>query len=241
MSDDINSDAAPDRGLVLVDKGAPRASYNPNPLWVLICSFQPRTGSLIWNTGRVVMPLPRVSQAGELRSVSYSDLDGNMSWIPLANRRQANLDSSGNPTNNDVLTLEDVAKGRKQVVLTLENNKLTMDSTSLNTTLTSYASRLLKAPTQIGARVRFDSTIICQWVNQTLSTRNIVRKAEGQFDISFPTPLQSSFGINASMQSNQPGIIQYGNVTEKWISVFTYDLQGKVAQFDGDFSFDIQT
>ena len=65
-----------------------------------------------------------------------------MSWILLANIRQANLDSSGNLTNNDVLTLEDVTKGRKQVVLTLENNKLTMDSTSLNTTLTSYASRL---------------------------------------------------------------------------------------------------
>ena len=97
MPDDINPDATPDSGVVLVDNGATLESYNPNPLWVLICSFQPQTGSLIWNPGRVVMPLPRVSQAGEIRSVSYSDLDGNMSWMPLANRRQANLDSSGNP------------------------------------------------------------------------------------------------------------------------------------------------
>ena len=43
---DINSDATLDSGLVLVDNGAPLASYNPNQLWVLICSFQPQTGSL---------------------------------------------------------------------------------------------------------------------------------------------------------------------------------------------------
>jgi hypothetical protein len=118
LPNDINSDSTPDSGVVLVDNGAPLASYNPNPLWVLICSFQPQTGSLIWNPGRVVMPLPRVSQAGELRSVSYSDLDGNMSWIPLANRRQANLDSSGNPLPDETdnpLTLEDITKGRKQI------------------------------------------------------------------------------------------------------------------------------
>ena len=46
-----------------------------------------------------------------------------MSWTPLANRRQANPDSLGNPINNDVLTLEDVTQGGKQVVLTLENNR----------------------------------------------------------------------------------------------------------------------
>ena len=84
MPDDITFDATPDSGVLLVDNGAPLASCNPNPLWVLICSLQPQIGSLSWNPGRVVMPLPRLCQARELRSVSHSDLDGNVSWIPLA-------------------------------------------------------------------------------------------------------------------------------------------------------------
>ena len=42
MLDDINSDATPDSGIVLVDNGAPLASYNLNPLWVLMCSLQPQ-------------------------------------------------------------------------------------------------------------------------------------------------------------------------------------------------------
>ena len=147
LPDDINSDSTPNNGLILVDHGSPIASYNPNPLWVLICSVSPQYRSIIWNPGRII--IPRSFQPGELRSFTYERNNGKMSWIPLANRRQSNLDSSGNPINNDVLTLEDVTKGRKQVVLTLENNKLTMDSTSLNTTLTSYASRLWKAPKQL--------------------------------------------------------------------------------------------
>ena len=32
LPNDINSDSTPDSGLVLVDNGAPLASYNPNPL-----------------------------------------------------------------------------------------------------------------------------------------------------------------------------------------------------------------
>ena len=62
LPNDINSDSTPDSGLVLVDNGAPLASYNPNPLWVLICSFQPQTGSLIWTPRRVdIATTPSIS------------------------------------------------------------------------------------------------------------------------------------------------------------------------------------
>jgi hypothetical protein len=247
LPNDINSDSTPDSGLVLVDNGAPLASYNPNPLWVLICSFQPQTGSLIWNPGRVVMPLPRVSQAGELRSVSYSDLDGNMSWIPLANRRQANLDSSGNPLPDETdspLTLEDITKGRKQINIIYDSscNKISFDSSTLNSTLALYHSRLPKTPKQLGARIKFDSTIVYQWGNQTLTEKHLFRKSVGQLDILFPTPLNSrNYGVQLSMLSDKPGILQYSNTTERGFSILTYDLSGKLITFDGDFTVDILT
>ena len=41
-----------------------------------------------------------------------------MSWIPLANKSQAHLDSSGNPlpdVTDNPLTLEDSTTGRKQI------------------------------------------------------------------------------------------------------------------------------
>ena len=93
------------------------------------------------------MPLPRVSSGGELRSVSYNQFDGNMSWIPVANRRQANLDSSGNPlpdVNDSPLTLEDSTKGRKQINIIHDSscNKISFDSPTLNSTLALYQSRL---------------------------------------------------------------------------------------------------
>jgi hypothetical protein len=87
LPNDINSYSTPDSGLVLVDNGAPLASYNPNPLWILICSVSPQDRSILWNPGRVNIPRP--FQPGELRSYSFNSFNGNMSWIPLANRRQA--------------------------------------------------------------------------------------------------------------------------------------------------------
>ena len=130
LPNDINADSTPDSGLVLVDNGAPLASYNPNPLWILICSVSPQDRSILWNPGRVNIPRP--FQPGELRSYSFNSFNGNMSWIPLANRRQANLDSSGNPLpllgslsdaglgktadeTDSQLTLEDITKRRKQM------------------------------------------------------------------------------------------------------------------------------
>ena len=81
-----------------------------------------------------------------------------------------------------------------------------------------------------------------QWGNQALSARNIARRGDGQIDISIPSALPNAdYGVNLSLQSNKPGIIQYSNVTERGLSTVTYDLQGKLAQFDGYFSFDIQT
>ena len=53
---DIDSDSTLDSGLHLVDDGAPLASYNPNPLWVLIRSVSPQYRSIIWNPGRVNIP-----------------------------------------------------------------------------------------------------------------------------------------------------------------------------------------
>jgi hypothetical protein len=80
-----------------------------------------------------------------------------------------------------------------------------------------------------------------QWGNQIISDKNIVKSRDGCFDIKFPTALSNAaFGVNLSMQSNKPGIIQYSNFTEKGISVLTFDLQGNLSQFDGDFSIEIQ-
>ena len=41
LPDDINSDSTPNHGRILVANGAPIASYNPNPVWILICSVSP--------------------------------------------------------------------------------------------------------------------------------------------------------------------------------------------------------
>ena len=108
--------------------------------------------------------------------------------------------------------------------------------------MNSYSSRLLRSPKQIGARIKFDLTIMSQWGNQALSARNIARRGDGQIDIRFPSALpDADYGVNLSLQSNKPGFIQYSNVTEKGLSIVTYDSQGKLTQLDGDFSFDIQT
>ena len=100
----------------------------------------------------------------------------------------------------------------------------------------------MRAPKQIGARINFDSTIIEQWGNAKLIAKNVEKKCDGQIDIIFTPPLSNAnYGVNLAMQSTKPGIIQYTNTTEKGLSVVTYDLKGRMAQFDGDFSFDIQT
>ena len=143
LPNDINSDSTPESGLVLVDNGAPLASYNPNPLWILICSVSPQDRSILWNPGRVNIPRP--FQPGELRSYSFNSYNGNMSWIPLANRRQANLDSSGNPLPDETdspLTLEDITKGRKQINIIYDSscNRISFDSSTLNSTLALYHS-----------------------------------------------------------------------------------------------------
>ena len=127
----INSDLMPDRGLVLVDNGAPLASYNPNPLWVLICSVSPQDRSIFWSPGRVNIPRP--FQPGGLRSFYFDSWNGNMSWIRLAHRRQADLESSGNPLLDETdrpLTLEDITKGRKQINIIYDSscNKISFSS-----------------------------------------------------------------------------------------------------------------
>jgi len=100
----------------------------------------------------------------------------------------------------------------------------------------------MRAPRQLGARIDFDSPIIEQWGNAKLIARNVEKKCDGQIDIIFTPPLSNAnYGVNLAMQSTKPGIIQYTNVTEKGLSIVTYDVKGKMAQFDGDFSFDIQT
>ena len=168
-----------------------------------------------------------------------------MSWIPLANRRQANLDSSGNPLPDETdrpLTLEDTTEGRKQINIIYDSscNKISFDSSTLNSTLALYHSRLPKTPKQIGARIKFDSTIVYQWGNQTLTEKQLFRKPVGQLDILFAAPLNSrNDGVQLSMLSGKPGILQYSNTTERSFSILTYDLSGKLITFYGDFTVDI--
>ena len=131
-----------------------------------------------------------------------------MSWIPLANRRQANLDSSGNPLPDETdspFTLEDIKKGRKQIKIVNDSscNKISSDSSTLNSTLALYHSRLPITLKQLGARIKFDSTIVYQWGNHTLTEKHLFRKSVGQLDILFPTPLNSrNYGVQLSMLSD---------------------------------------
>ena len=78
--------------------------------------------------------------------------------------------------------------------------------------------------------------------NQTLSEKHLFRKSVGQLDILLPTPLNSrNYGVQLSMLSDIPGIIQYSNTTERGFSMLTYDSSGKSTAFDGDFTVEILT
>ena len=120
--------------------------------------------------------------------------------------------------------------------------KISFDSSTLNSTLALYHSRLPETPKQRGARIEFDSTIVNQWGNQTLTEQHLFGKSVGQLDILFPTPLHSrNYGVQLSMLSERPGILQYSNTTERGFSIRTYDSSGKLIRFDGDFTVDILT
>ena len=139
------------------------------------------------------------------------------------------------------MKIDDITKGRKVIDIALKDNNISFDSTALVNTLNSQSARLSKPPKQIGARIKFNCAIMSQWGNQIISDKNIVKSRDGCFDIKFPTALSNAtFGVNVSMQSNKPGIIQYSNFTEKGISVLTFDLHGNLCQFDGDFTIEIQ-
>jgi hypothetical protein len=206
---------------ILVDQGAPKSAYSPDSSWILICFINPLDRSLAWLPGRINIPF--ISNS----SNNYNNITGIASWISSTGIQSA-VDSP-----NSLLTFEDTTKGKKVIDISYDNNKLTFDSSTLVNTLNSYASRLIKAPKQIGARINFNLAIIGQWGNQALSPKGIVKNCDGQIDIRFPAPLSNAnYGVNLSMQSNKPGIIQYTNVTEKGLSIVTYDLQGKLTQFD---------
>jgi len=213
--------------LLLVDLFTPRKAFNMGNDFVLICCVCTTDDTLAWLPGRINLPCI-------LNGFStYDNNTGLASWLStLATGAQ----------NAQPLTVEDATKGKKVIEIGYANNKLIFDSTALISTLNSYSSRL-RSPKQIGgARSKFDLTIMSRWGNQALSARNIVRNGNGQIDIRFESALPNAdYGVSLSLQSNKPGIIQYSNVTEKGLSIVTYDLQGKLAQFDGDFSFDIQT
>ena len=121
-------------------------------------------------------------------------------------------------------------------------NKISFDSSTLNSTLALYHPRLQKTPKQVGARIKFDSTIVYQWGNRTLIEKHSFKTSVGQLDILCPTPLNSrNYGVQLSMRSDKPGIIQYSNTTERGLSILTYDLSGKFRTFDGDITVDILT
>ena len=72
-----------------------------------------------------------------------------MSWIPVANRRQANVVSSGNPLPDETdspLNRESITKGRTQInsVYGSSCNEISFVSSTLNSTLALYHSRLPK-------------------------------------------------------------------------------------------------
>ena len=119
-----------------------------------------------------------------------------MSWIPLANRRQANVDASGDPlpdVDDNPSTLEGITKGRKQINITYDSrcNKKSFESSTLISTLPLYHSRLPKTHKQQGARIKFESTIVYQWGNQTLSEKTFIKKI--RWSIGYPISNSSEF------------------------------------------------
>jgi hypothetical protein len=248
MPNDINFDSTPESGLVLVDNGAPLASYNPNPLWVLICSVSPQDRSIVWIPGRVNIPRP--FQPGELRSYSFNSFNGSMSWIPVANRRQANLDSSGNPIRDDTLeedtsvasitSINDDTKGRKFITFTKNKDIVSVDASALSTAIASLNLKLsdIIVP-RIGARINFKCNIMNQWGSVRLARTSVTNPSTGQFNLVFATLPSNDYGVQLSISNNKPAIIQYGNTTTKGVTIFTYNMRGEFETLDGDFTIEI--
>jgi hypothetical protein len=72
LPEDIQSDTTPSSGFTLVDSNA--IPFNPNPLWILICWVSPFDRSLLWNPGRIVIPLR------DRGSNFYDNVSGTFSW-----------------------------------------------------------------------------------------------------------------------------------------------------------------
>ena len=101
--------------------------------------------TLAWLPGRINLPFV-------LNGFStYDNNTGLASWLSAPTTGAQNVQP---------LTVEDTTKGRKIIDISYDNNKITFDTTTLVNTLNSYATRLMRAPKQIGARINFDSTII---------------------------------------------------------------------------------
>ena len=210
--------------LLLVDLFTPRRAFNMGTEFILICFVNSIDQSLAWLPGRINLPFIQNGVS------TYNNNTGLASWL-----------NQSSTSSQNILKIDDITKGRKVIDIALKDNNISFDSTALVNTLNSQSARLSKSPKQIGARIKFNCAIMSQWGNQIISDKNIVKSRDGCFDIKFPTALSNAtFGVNVSMQSNKPGIIQYSNLTEKGISVLTFDLQGNLCQFDGDFSIEIQ-
>lgn len=138
------------------------------------------------------------------------------------------------------LSISDTTVGTKQITISYDavNRRITFNSTTLVNTLTVHSARFR----QVGACINFSLAIMSQWGNQSLAATNVVRNGNGIIDIKFTTALgNANYGIQLTMQSNNPGFIQYANVTTTGLSVLTYNVAGALTTFTGDFTLEIQT
>jgi hypothetical protein len=173
-----------------------------------------------------------------------------MSWIPLANRRQATLDSSGNPIRDDtpdedtsvasITSISDDTKGKKFITFTKNKNVVSFDASALSNVITSLNLKLsdIIVP-RIGARISFKCNIMDQWGSVKLARTSVTNPGTGQFTLAFATLSSNNYGVQLSISNNKPAIIQYGNTTTKGVTIFTYNMKGELETLDGDFTIEI--
>jgi hypothetical protein len=232
LPEDIQSDTTPSSGFTLVDSNA--IPFNPNPLWILICCVSPSDRSLLWNPGRIVIPLR------DRGSNFYDNVSGTFSWNNTFARQLNDSDP------DDEVAITGIKCEYPLVKFTKCNTIVNVDFTQLNSNLTTMNNRVsalqLSVPTKrfISAVVRFDDLVILNsWGVQVLKT--VRRNSTGIIQVVFPVDTTSiNYGVLLSMNiDNKAGIIQYSNQTRSSVNVLTFDLKEELTNFSGSFTIDI--
>lgn len=140
-----------------------------------------------------------------------------------------------------ITKINDMTKGKKYVSIDRKDSTILLDTSLLSSTLASLTYKVNDLSPKIGFRMAFNKcNILNQWGLITLPSNSITNTDPGIFNITFPSSLcNNNYGVRVSMQSSDPGIIQYNNTTAKGVIILTYNLRNKLINFDGDMTVEI--